>query len=140
MENKLKELKKRANEEEANEELKEMIENNNNKIIKQINIITGQQNKRFKQHMQENEAILKNVIMNEDENSLNKKKENNDMVIKGNGAASLANKKFKPFFGMGKFGNGKNSLLNHIKKEKNNLKDNFQKQNSSSVQSKLNLN
>ena len=140
LENKLKELKKRANEEEANEELKEMIENNNNKIIKQINIITGQQSKRFKQHLQENEAILKNVIMNDDEDSMKNKKVNNDMIVKGNGAASLANKKFKPFFGMGKFGNGKNSLLNHIKKEKNNLKDNFQKQNSSSVQSKLNLN
>ena len=44
------------------------------------------------------------------------------MVIKGNGAASLANKKFKPFFGMGKLGNSKNSLLSHIKKEKNNMK------------------
>ena len=40
-----------------------------------------------------------------------------DMIIKGNGAAKLVNKKFKPFFGMGKFGTGKNSLLNHIKKE-----------------------
>ena len=140
LENKLKELKKRENEEEMNEEIKEMIESNNNKLIKQINIITGQQNKRFKQHMQENEAILKNVIMNEDEDSLNKKKENNDMVIKGNGAASLANKKFKPFFGMGKFGNGKNSLLNHIKKEKINSKDNFNKINSASIQSNLNLN
>ena len=140
LENKLKELKKRENEEEMNEEIKEMIESNNNKLIKQINIITGQQNKRFKQHMQENEAILKNVIMNEDEDSLNKKKENNDMVIKGNGAASLANKKFKPFFGMGKFGNGKNSLLNHIKKEKINSNDNFSKKNSASIQSNLNLN
>jgi len=140
LENKLKELKKRENEEEMNEEIKEMIESNNNKLIKQINIITGQQNKRFKQHMQENEAILKNVIMNEDEDSLNKKKENNDMVIKGNGAASLANKKFKPFFGMGQFGNGKNSLLNHIKKEKINSKDNFNKINSASIQSNLNLN
>ena len=140
LENKLKELKKRENEEEMNEEIKEMIEDNNNKLIKQINIITGQQNKRFKQHMQENEAILKNVIMNEDEDSLNKKKENNDMVIKGNGAASLANKKFKPFFGMGKFGNGKNSLLNHIKKEKINSNENFNKKNSASIQSNLNLN
>ena len=140
LENKLKELKKRENEEEMNEEIKEMIESNNNKLIKQINIITGQQNKRFKQHMQENEAILKNVIINEDEDSLNKKKENNDMVIKGNGAASLANKKFKPFFGMGKFGNGKNSLLNHIKKEKINSNENFNKKNSASIQSNLNLN
>ena len=140
LENKLKELKKRENEEEMNEEIKEMIESNNNKLIKQINIITGQQNKRFKQHMQENEAILKNVIMNEDEDSLNKKKENNDMVIKGNGAASLANKKNKPFFGMGKFGNGKNSLLNHIKKEKINSNNNFNKKNSASIQSNLNLN
>ena len=140
LENKLKELKRRENEEEMNEEIKEMIESNNNKLMKQINIITGQQNKRFKQHMQENEAILKNVIMNEDEDSLNKKKVNNDMVIKGNGAASLANKKFKPFFGMGKFGNGKNSLLNHIKKEKINSNDNFSKKNSTSIQSNLNLN
>ena len=140
LENKLKELKKRANEEETNEELKEMIEINNNKIIKQINIITGQQSKRFKQHMQENEAILKNVIMNDDEDSKNKKKENDNMVIKGNGAANLANKKFKPFFGMGKFGNGKNSLLNHIKKEKNNSNENFHKQNSTSFKNNLNLN
>ena len=142
LENKLKELKKRANEEETNEELKEMIEINNNKIIKQINLITGQQNKRFKQHMQENEAILKNVIMNDDEDSKNNKNVNKDMVVKGNGAASLVNKKFKPFFGMGKFGNGKNSLLNHIKKEKNNLgnsNDIMHKQNSSNFQSKLTL-
>ena len=47
LENKLKELKKRENEEEMNEEIKEMIEDNNNKLIKQINIITGQQNKRL---------------------------------------------------------------------------------------------
>ena len=140
LENKLKELKKRANEEETNEELKEMIEINNNKLIKQINIITGQQSKRFKQHMQENEAILKNVIMNDDEDSKDKKKDNNNMVIKGNGAASLANKKFKPFFGMGKFGNGKNSLLNHIKKEKNNSNENFHKQNSTNFQNNLKLN
>ena len=140
LENKLKELKKRENEEETNEEIKEMIESNNNKLIKQINIITGQQNKRFKQHMQENKAILKNVIMNEDEDSLNKKKLNNDMIVKGNGSATLANKKFKPFFGMGKFGNGKNSLLNHIKKEKINSSDNFYKKNSTNFQSNLNLN
>ena len=140
LENKLKELKKRENEEEMNEEIKEMIESNNNKLIKQINIITGQQNKRFKQHMQENEAILKNVIMNEDEDSLNKKKENNNIVIKVNGTASLTNKKFKHLFVLIKFGNGKNSLLNHIKKEKINSKDNFNKINSASIQSNLNLN
>ena len=122
LENKLKELKKRANEEETNEELKEMIEINNNKIMKQINILTGQQNQRFKKHMQENEAILKNVIMNDDDESQNKIKINKDMVVKGNGAANLVNKKFKPFFGMGKLGNSKNSLLSHIKKEKNNMK------------------
>ena len=122
LENKLKELKKRANEEETNEELKEMIEINNNKIMKQINILTGQQNQRFKKHMQENEAILKNVIMNDDDDSQNKIKINKDMVVKGNGAANLVNKKFKPFFGMGKLGNSKNSLLSHIKKEKNNMK------------------
>ena len=124
LENKLKELKKRANEEETNEELKEMIEINNNKIMKQINILTGQQNQRFKKHMQENEAILKNVIMNDDEDSKNKLKINNDMVVKGNGAAKLATKKFKPFFGMGKLGNSKNSLLSHIKKAKINSKQN----------------
>ena len=94
MENKLKELKKRANEEEANEDLKEMIEINNNKIMKQINIITGQQNKKFKQHMQENEQILKNVIMNDDEDSIKKNKINKDMIIKGNGGAKLVNKKY----------------------------------------------
>ena len=124
LENKLKELKKRANEEETNEELKEMIEINNNKIMKQINILTGQQNQRFKKHMQENEAILKNVIMNDDEDSKNKLKINSDMVVKGNGAAKLATKKFKPFFGMGKLGNSKNSLLSHIKKAKINSKQN----------------
>ena len=102
--------------------------------MKQINIITGQQDKIFKQHMKENEAILKNVIMNEDEDSISKNKVNNDMIIKGNGAAKLVNKKFKPFFGMGKFGTGKNSLLNHIKKEKNN----FVKQNSNSNNNKSN--
>ena len=44
--------------------------------------------------MQENEAILKNVIMNDDEDSKNKKKENDNMLIKGNGAANLANKTY----------------------------------------------
>ena len=120
IENKLKELKKQYNEDEMNDELKEMIEINNNKLIKQINIMTGQQNKRFKQHLEENKEILKNVIQNdEEEDSLNKKEKKNEIIVKGNGAAKLGNKKFRPFCGMGNFRNCKNSLLNHIKKEKN---------------------
>ena len=118
LENKLKELKKQSNEDEMNEELKEMIELNNNKIMKQINIITGQENKRFKQHLQENKEILKNVIQNDDEDSSKKDINKNEIIVKGNGAAKLGNKKFRPFIGMGKLGNCKNSLLNHIKKEK----------------------
>jgi hypothetical protein len=62
------------------------------------------------------------------------------MLIKGNGDANLANKKFKPFFGMGKFGNGKNSLLNHIKKEKNYSNEKLHKQNSTNFKNNLNLN
>ena len=119
LENKLKELKKQSNEDEMNEELKEMIEINNNKIMKQINIITGQQNKIFRQHLQDNKEILKNVIQNDDEDSSKKESTKNEIIVKGNGAAKLGNKKFRPFCGMGKFGNCKNSLLNHIKKEKN---------------------
>ena len=38
LEKKIKELKKQFNEDEMNEEIKEMIENNNNKIMKQINL------------------------------------------------------------------------------------------------------
>ena len=120
LENKLKELKKKSNEDEVNEELKEMIEINNNKIMKQISIMTGQQNKSFKQHLQENKEILKNVINNDDEDSAKKNENKNEIIVKGNGAAKLGNKKFIPFGGMGKFGNCKNSLLNYIKKEKNN--------------------
>ncbi len=119
LENKLKELKKQSQEDEMNEELKEMIEINNNKIMKQISVITGQQNKRFKEHLQQNKEILKNVI-NNDEDSVKKEENKNEIIVKGNGAAKLGNKKFKPFCGMGKFGNCKNSLLNYIKKEKNN--------------------
>ena len=117
LENKLKELKNQAQEDEMNEELKEMIEINNNKIMKQISIMTGQQKKKFKEHLQQNKEILKNVI-NNDEDSVKKEENKNEIIVKGNGAAKLGNKKFKPFFGMGKFGNCKNSLLNHIKKEK----------------------
>ena len=120
LENKLKELKRQSNEDEMNEELKEMIEINNNKIMKQISIMTGQQNKSFKQHLQENKEILKNVINNDDEDSAKKDENKNEIIVKGNGAAKLGNKKFIPFGGMGKFGNCKNSLLNYIKKEKNN--------------------
>ena len=120
LENKLKELKRQSNEDEMNEELKEMIEINNNKIMKQISIMTGQQNKSFKQHLQENKEILKNVINNDDEESAKKNENKNEIIVKGNGAAKLGNKKFIPFGGMGKFGNCKNSLLNYIKKEKNN--------------------
>ena len=123
LENKLKELKKQSQEDEMNEELKEMIEINNNKIIKQISIMTGQQNKRFKEHLQQNKEILKNVINNE-EDSMKKEENKNEIIVKGNGAAKLGNKKFKPFCGMGKFGNCKNSLLNYIKKEKGNNPNN----------------
>ena len=124
IENKLKELKKQFNEDEMNEELKEMIELNNNKLIQQINIMTGEQKKSFRQHMEENKEILKNVIQNDDEDSSKKKEKKNEMIVKGNGAAKLGNKKFRPFSGMGSFGNSKNSLLNHIKKEKNNSNNN----------------
>ena len=128
LENKLKELKKQSNEDEINEELKEMIEINNNKIMKQISIMTGQERKRFKQHLQENKEILKNVI-NNDELSAKKIENKNEIIIKGNGAAKLGNKKFIPFCGMGKFGNCKNSLLNYIKKEKNNTNSNLNSNN-----------
>ena len=119
IESKLRQLKKQYNEDETNEEIKEMIELNNNKLMKQINIMTGQQNKSFKQHLEENKEILKNVIQNDEEDSKKKDDNKNGIIVKGNGAAKLGNKKFRPFFGMGKFGNCKNSLLNHIKKEKN---------------------
>ena len=124
IENKLKELKKQYNEDEMNEELKEMIEINNNKLIKQINIMSGIQNKKFKEHLEQNKQILKNVIQNDEEESSKKDENKNEIIVKGNGAAKLGNKKFRPFCGMGKFGNGKNSLLSHIKKEKNNLSTN----------------
>ena len=140
IENKLKELKKQYNEDEMNEELKEMIEINNNKLIKQINIMTGQQNKRFKQHLEENKEILKNVIQNDDEDSLKKNEHKNEIIVKGNGAAKLGNKKFKPFCGMGNFGNCKNSLLNHIKKEKNNNSNLNGKHSTTSFHSNLKLN
>jgi hypothetical protein len=125
IENKLKELKKQYNEDEMNEELKEMIEINNNKLIKQINIMTGQQNKRFKQHLEENKEILKNVIQIDEEDSSKKNEKKNEIIVKGNGAAKLGNKKFRPFCGMGNFGNCKNSLLNHIKKEKSGNSNNL---------------
>ena len=142
LENKLKELKKQSNEDEMNEELKEMIEINNNKIMKQINIITGQQNKIFRQHLQDNKEILKNVIQNDDEDSSKKESTKNEIIVKGNGAAKLGNKKFRPFCGMGKFGNCKNSLLNHIKKEKNinKLDSNGLKKHNTSFHNNLKLN
>ena len=142
IENRLKELKKEANEEEMNEELREMIEINNNKIMKQISIMTGQQNKRFKEHLQQNKEILKNVI-NNDEDIVKKEENKNEIIIKGNGAAKLGNKKFIPFCGMGKFGNCKNSLLNYIKKEKSSnseLNLNGKKQHSTCFHNNLKLN
>ena len=54
-----------------------------------------------------------------------KMKKKNEIIVKGNGAAKLGNKKFRPFCGMGNFGNCKNSLLNHIKKEKNGNSNNL---------------
>lgn len=129
LEAKLKELKKQYKEDEMNDEIKEMIENNNHKIIKEINKITGQQNKDFKEHLNENKEILKNVIIRNnnkgDTNNSNTENDNNgnEIIIKGNGAGSLNNKKFKPF-GFKKLLNNKNSLLNHIQKEKINNKYN----------------
>jgi hypothetical protein len=144
IESKLRQLKKQYNEDETNEEIKEMIELNNNKLMKQINIMTGQQNKSFKQHLEENKEILKNVIQNDEEDSGKKDDNKNGIIVKGNGAATLGNKKFRPFCGMGKFGNCKNSLLNHIKKEKNsnvnNSNDNLNQKCTTSFHSNLKLN
>ena len=144
IESKLRQLKKQYNEDETNEEIKEMIELNNNKLMKQINIMTGQQNKSFKQHLEENKEILKNVIQNDEEDSGKKDDNKNGIIVKGNGAAKLGNKKFRPFCGMGKFGNCKNSLLSHIKKEKNsnlnNSNDNLNQKNTTSFHSNLKLN
>ena len=134
-----------------------MNELNNNKLMKQINIMTGQQNKSFKQHFEENKEILKNVIQNDEEDSKKKDDNKNGIIVKGNGAAKLGNKKFRPFFGMGKFGNCKNSLLgmgkfgncknsllNHIKKEKNsnvnNSNGNLNQKGTTSFHSSLKLN
>ena len=144
IESKLRQLKKQYNEDETNEEIKEMIELNNNKLMKQINIMTGQQNKSFKQHLEENKEILKNVIQNDEEDSSKKEDNKNGIIVKGNGAAKLGNKKFRPFCGMGKFGNCKNSLLNHIKKEKNtnmnNSNGNLNQKSTTSFHSNLKLN
>ena len=121
-----------------------MIELNNNKLMKQINIMTGQQNKSFKQHLEENKEILKNVIQSNEEDSSKKEDSKNGLIVKGNGAAKLGNKKFRPFCGMGKFGNCKNSLLNHIKKEKNsnvnNSNGNLNKKSTTSFHNNLKLN
>ena len=144
IESKLRQLKKQYNEDETNEEIKEMIELNNNKLMKQINIMTGLQNKSFKHHLEENKEILKNVIQNDEEDSKKKEDNKNGIIVKGNGAAKLGNKKFRPFFGMGKFGNCKNSLLNHIKKEKNsnvnNSNGNLNQKGTTSFHSSLKLN
>ena len=90
--------------------------------------------------MEENKEILKNVIQNDDEDSLKKNEQKNEIIVKGNGAAKLGNKKFKPFCGMGNFGNCKNSLLNHIKKEKNNNSNLNGKHSTTSFHSNLKLN
>jgi len=144
IESKLRQLKKQYNEDETNEEIKEMIELNNNKLMKQINIMTGQQNKSFKQHLEENKEILKNVIQNDEEDQSKKEDNKNVIIVKGNGAAKLGNKKFRPFCGMGKFGNCKNSLLSHIKKEKNsnvnNSNGNLNHKSTTSFHSNLKLN
>ena len=144
IESKLRQLKKQYNEDETNEEIKEMIELNNNKLMKQINIMTGQQNKSFKQHLEENKEILKNVIQNDEEDQSKKEDNKNGIIVKGNGAAKLGNKKFRPFCGMGKFGNCKNSLLNHTKKEKNsnvnNSNGNLNQKSTTSFHSNLKIN
>ena len=144
IESKLRQLKKQYNEDETKEEIKEMIELNNNKLMKQINIMTGQQNKSFKQHLEENKEILKNVIQNDEEDSSKKEDNKNGIIVKGNGAAKLGNKKLRPFCGMGKFGNCKNSLLSHIKKEKNsnvnNSNGNLNQKSTTSFHSNLKLN
>ena len=125
IESKLRQLKKQYNEDETNEEIKEMI-------------------KSFKHHLEENKEILKNVIQNDEEDSKKKDDNKNGIIVKGNGAAKLGNKKFRPFFGMGKFGNCKNSLLNHIKKEKNsnvnNSNGNLNQKGTTSFHSSLKLN
>ena len=111
LESKLKELKKAYKEDETNEELKNMIEDNNKKLIEEINKLSGASNKEFHKRIEDNKNILKHVIMKDNNKEDNKEKN----VVKGNGGIAINNKNFRPF-GSGMF--KKNSLLNHIKKDK----------------------
>ena len=106
----LKKLKKQFKEDNANEDLKAIINSYQNMALKRIEKLNKTNKNELKKRMMEDNKILENVVLlNKKDNQPKDEKKNNNLFIKGNGTNT--NNKINHSYKIGSFINSTNSFL-----------------------------
>ena len=134
----LKKLKKQFKEDNANEDLKAIINSYQNMALKRIEKLNKTNKNELKKRMMEDNKILENVVLlNKKDNQPKDEKKNNNLFIKGNGTNT--NNKINHSYKIGSFINSTNSFLrnyqNNQKGNNNNIKKNIEKNVNSNLNS-----
>jgi len=134
----LKKLKKQFKEDNANEDLKAIINSYQNMALKRIEKLNKTNKNELKKRMMEDNKILENVVLlNKKDNQPKDEKKNNNLFIKGNGTNT--NNKINHSYKIGSFINSTNSFLrnyqNNQKGNNNNIKKNYEKNVNSNLNS-----
>ena len=134
----LKKLKKQFKEDNANEDLKAIINSYQNMALKRIEKLNKTNKNELKKRMMEDNKILENVVLlNKKDNQPKEEKKNNNLFIKGN--STNTNNKINRSYKIGSFINSTNSFLrnyqNNQKGNNNNIKKNYEKNVNSNLNS-----
>ncbi len=136
----LKKLKKQFKEDNANEDLKAIINSYQNMALKRIEKLNKTNKNELKKRMMEDNKILENVVLlnkKEEEDKSDKKNKNNknnNLFIKGNGEKT--NLKSNYSYKIGSFMNSNNSFLRNIQNNNqkgNNIKKSLEKNTNSNL-------
>ncbi len=128
----LKKLKKQFKEDNANEDLKAIINSYQNMALKRIEKLNKTNKNELKKRMMEDNKILENVVLlNKKDNQPKDEKKNNNLFIKGNGTNT--NNKIYHSYKIGSFINSTNSFLrnyqNNQKVNNKTINKNYEKKN-----------
>ena len=133
----LKKLKKQFKEDNANEDLKAIINSYQNMALKRIEKLNKTNKNELKKRMMEDNKILENVVLLNKKDTEKNEKKNNNLFIKGNGTNT--NNKINHSYKIGSFINSTNSFLrnyqNNQKGNNNNIKKNYEKNVNSNLNS-----
>ena len=128
----LKKLKKQFKEDNANEDLKAIINSYQNMALKRIEKLNKTNKNELKKRMMEDNKILENVVLlNKKDNQPKDEKKNNNLFIKGNGINK--DNKINHSYKIGSFMNSTNSFLrnyqNNQKVNNKTINKNYEKKN-----------